>query len=294
MGQGLLAPSFQRIDGALWCEGVPLQQLAESAGTPAYVYSSSSIRGQFARLSGALAAIPHRVHYAVKANGNLAILALLRSLGCDVDVVSGGELHRAFAAGFQADRTIFGGVGKTSAELAYALRNGVHVLSVESADELDIIDRLAGDLGVRARVGLRVNPEVTVESTHDYIKTGQKGDKFGIPVDQALTVATRAATLPNVALVAIGMHIGSQLTDLAAYGDGLVRLEELIVAVRSLGVSSLEYLDVGGGLFVPYADEDPADLERYVALIRPVVERTRLEQMRQRAMALRLMRGRRG
>ncbi|MEP7344790.1 MAG: diaminopimelate decarboxylase, partial [Gemmatimonadaceae bacterium] len=261
------------MDGTLSCESVSLAALASAAGTPTYVYSCASIRAQFARLSEALAGVPHRVHYACKANGNLAVLSLLRSLGSGIDVVSGGELYRACTAGFTPDQIIFGGVGKSEAEIVQAIEAGVHVLSVESSEEFDLVDRLAGERGLMARVGLRVNPEIAVESIHDYIKTGQKGDKFGIPYDQALTVALRVASLANVELVAIGMHIGSQLTDLAAYTAGLVRLEELVTAVRAHGVSTLEYLDAGGGLFVPYADEPPVDLVVYASLVGPVAER---------------------
>jgi diaminopimelate decarboxylase len=273
MGQSVLTASFHRVDGALSCEGVPLAALAAAAGTPTYVYSTASIRAQYELLTSALAGIPHRVHYACKANGNLAILSLLRSLGCGVDVVSGGELHRARAAGFGSQQIIFGGVGKSAAEIEQALDAGIHLLSLESGEELELVNRLAGERGVKARVGLRVNPEITVESIHEYIKTGQKGDKFGIPYDQALTVALRAASLPNVAFVAIGMHIGSQLTDLAAYGAGLARLEALVVELRALGVSTLEYVDAGGGLYVPYAEEPPVDLASYASLIGAVVQR---------------------
>lgn len=276
MGQGVLVQPFQRVDGTLVCEGVPLSALASAVGTPTYVYSSASVRSQHARLTDALNGIPHRVHYACKANGNLAVLSLLKSLGSNVEVVSGGELFRALKAGFAPDQVIFGGVGKSASEIDQALESRVHVLSLESADELELVNRMAGEQGVRARIGLRVNPEITVESVHDYIKTGQKGDKFGIPVDQALAVARRAASLPHVELVAIGMHIGSQLTDLSAYGAGLARLEELIGAARDAGVRSLEYLDVGGGLYVPYADEAPVDLTAYADVIRPVVARVGL------------------
>ncbi len=273
MGQSVLTPGFQRVDGALFCESVPLSDLAAAAGTPTYVYSSASVRAQYARLTDALKENRHRVHYACKANGNLAVLSLLNSLGSGIDVVSGGELYRARVAGFAPEQIIFGGVGKSAAEIVHALETGVHVLSLESGDELDLVNRLAGERGLRARVGLRVNPEITVESIHEYIKTGQKGDKFGIPHDQALAVALRAASLANVTLVAFGMHIGSQLTDLAAYSAGLARLEALVTEVRARGVTTLEYLDAGGGLYVPYGDEPPVDLATYASMVGPVAER---------------------
>lgn len=273
MGQGVLGAPLARVGGTLSCEGVPLDALAGAVGTPLYAYSTASIKGQYQRLSDALADVPHRIHYACKANGNLAILSLLRSLGSLVDVVSGGELHRVRKAGYAPDQVIFGGVGKGEAEILEALDAGVHILSLESEEELNLVNRLAGERGVCPRIGLRVNPEITVESVHSYIKTGQKGDKFGVPHDQAIAVAKRAASLPNVRLVAIGMHIGSQVTDLNAYGAGLAKLEALVTALRTAGISTLEYVDVGGGLFVPYDDEPPVDLAAYVALVAPVVRR---------------------
>ncbi|MFP5355439.1 MAG: diaminopimelate decarboxylase, partial [Gemmatimonadota bacterium] len=191
--------------------------------------------------------------------------------------VSGGELYRALAAGFAPDEIIFGGVGKTEAELRDAIAAGVHLISVESETELRQLDAIAGRMGASARVGIRVNPEITVETFHEYIKTGEKGDKFGIPFDEAHAVATLAHALPHVRLVAIGMHIGSQLTDLAAYADGIARLEALIGALRAEGVGTLEHVDIGGGLFVPYDGEAPADLAGYSAIVVPAVQRLGLE-----------------
>lgn len=271
-----MAP-FARVDGTLHCEGVPLDRLAESVGTPAYVYSASSIRTQFGRLSQALAPVPHRIHYACKANSSLGLLSLLRALGARIDVVSGGELFRARAAGFAPSDIIFGGVGKSPRELREAIAAGVHVISIESEAELRLLNALAAEQSAVARVGIRVNPEITVETFHEYIKTGQKGDKFGVPFDDAHAVARVAATLPNVRLVAIGMHIGSQLTDLAAYRHGIERLEGLIAALRSEGVTTLEHVDIGGGLYVPYDGEAPADLAAYTSIVVPAVQRLGLE-----------------
>ncbi|MCC6927531.1 MAG: diaminopimelate decarboxylase [Gemmatimonadaceae bacterium] len=269
--------SFARVDGTLHCEGVPLDRLAESVGTPAYVYSASSIRRQFARLARALSPVPHRIHYACKANASLGLLQLLRSVGARIDVVSGGELFRARAAGFPPGDIIFGGVGKSPRELREAIAAGVHVISIESEAELRLLDALASEQSAIVRVGIRVNPEITVETFHAYIKTGQKGDKFGVPFDEAHAVARVAATLGNVRLVAIGMHIGSQLTDLGAYRHGIERLEALIGALRAEGVTTLEHVDIGGGLFVPYDGEDPADLAAYTSIVLPAVQRLGLE-----------------
>jgi len=265
--------SFTRLGGRLHCEGVALDTLAEAAGTPAYVYSATAIREQYQRLDAALSPVPHRIHYACKANASLGLLALLRGLGSRIDVVSGGELFRARAAGFAPEDIIFGGVGKSPHELREAIEAEVHVISVESETELRQLDQLAAECGRVARVGIRVNPEVTVETFHEYIKTGEKGGKFGVPFDDAHTVARVASTLSHVRLVAIGMHIGSQLTDLAAYRDGIARLEGLIEALRAEGVSTLEFVDIGGGLYVPYGEEAPADLASYTAIVIPAVQR---------------------
>jgi diaminopimelate decarboxylase len=269
--------AFTRVDGTLHAEGVALDRLAAEMGTPAYIYSAASIREQFARLDAALAPVPHRIHYACKANSTLGLLALMRTIGARIDVVSGGELYRARTAGFAPADIIFGGVGKSAQELREAIEAQVHVISIESEHELRLIDQLAGEAGVEARVGIRVNPEITVETFHDYIKTGQKGGKFGVPFDEAHAVARVAHALPHVRLVAIGMHIGSQLTDLAAYRHGIDRLEALIGALRAEGVTTLEHVDIGGGLFVPYDGEAPADLEGYASIVVPAVQRIGLE-----------------
>ena len=271
-----MAP-FARANGTLHCEGVSLDALAEQVGTPAYVYSAGTIRAQYARLSAALAPVAPRIHYACKANSSLGVLSLLRSLGARIEVVSGGELYRARAAGFAPGDVIFGGVGKTPAELREGLDAGVYLLSVESEAELHLIDGMARERGVVASVGIRVNPEITVESFHDYIKTGEKGDKFGVPYDQAYHVASLAHRMPNVRLVAVGMHIGSQLSAFAPYGHGIDRLETLIRALRASGIDTLEHVDIGGGLFVPYADESPADLEAYAAIVIPAIRRLGLD-----------------
>jgi diaminopimelate decarboxylase len=274
MGQGVLMPAFRRVEGGpLHCEGVPLDTLARAVGTPVYVYSAQAIREQYERLATVLAPVPHRIHYACKANGSLGILRILQSLGCGVDVVSGGELYRARAAGFTPADIIFGGVGKSEREIAEALDAGVSLLSVESVAEIRLVNELARQRGIVARLGLRINPEVDVLTFHDYIKTGEKGDKFGIPWDQAEAAALEVHALPNVALVALGMHIGSQLEHVSPYELGIDRLEGLITRLRAQGVDTLEHLDIGGGLFVPYRDEPPVDLDAYAAIVTPAVRR---------------------
>src|SRR5689334_1077705 len=272
VGEGVLTSGFTRVDGVLECDGVPLERIAADAGTPTYVYSAATIRDRFERLDNALAGVPHRVHYTLKANSNAAILRVLRELGAGADVVSGGELFRARRAGFAPGEIIFGGVGKTERELREALEAGVMLINVESGDEVRLLDRIAGELGVVAPIGLRVNPEVAVDSSHRYIKTGEKGAKFGIPFDEVLAVAHVAASLPNVALHGLDMHIGSQLFRIDPYVDGVERLTGLLDAIRAEGIDTLRYLDIGGGLGVSYSDEVSPDLGRFAkALVKRVV-----------------------
>lgn len=261
------------VDGVLHLDGVSLEALASAADTPAYVYSASTISTRYRELTETLADVPHHVHYACKANASLGILAALRALGAGVDVVSGGELYRAQQAGFAPAGIIFGGVGKSRRELEAAVAAQVNIITVESEAELREISAIASAQGTRARVGVRVNPEVAVDSVHAYIKTGQKGDKFGVPWDEAERVAHLAHTLPAVTLVAVGMHIGSQLTNLAPLADGLQRLESLVGRLRAAGVTTLEFLDIGGGLYVPYNDEPAADLAGYAAIVVPALQR---------------------
>jgi diaminopimelate decarboxylase len=276
VGESVLTSGFARVDGALVCDGVSLDAIATAVGTPAYVYSAATVRDRFARLDEALRALPHRVHYTLKANSNAAILRVLKELGAGVDVVSGGELFRARRAGFAGGDIIFGGVGKTAQELGEALDAGVLLVNVESEAEVRLLDRLAGERGVVAPVGLRVNPEVTVDSSHRYIKTGEKGAKFGIPFDDVLAVARVTAALPHTRLVGLDMHIGSQIFRLDAYIDGLERLTGLLTELRASGVDTIRYLDIGGGLGVSYDGEESPDLQRFARALVPRVQATGL------------------
>jgi diaminopimelate decarboxylase len=268
---------FVRRDGVLHCDAIPLDHLASAVGTPAYVYSASAIRAQHAALASALHGVPHRLHYSVKANSNLAILALLRGLGAGVDIVSGGELHRSLAAGYAGTDVVFSGVGKTYAELAEALRAGVKLINVESEGELHLVERAAADAGRSAPVALRVNPEVTVDTPHPYTRTGERGMKFGIPYDRALDVARVALTLAHVRLVGLDMHIGSQVTQLEPYRLGIARLLELLAEVRAAGAREIRYLDIGGGLAVSYDEEPAADVRAFGAAVAEAVTPSGLE-----------------
>jgi len=276
MGEGVLTAGFPVQEGTLSCEEVPRDLIAAEAGTPVYVYSAGSIREQYGHLSRALSPVTHRIHYSVKANSNLAVLRLLRDVGAGVDIVSGGELHRALLAGFSGRDIVFSGVGKTEQELRDALAAQILLTNVESVGELELLSRVAAGMGVVAPVALRVNPEVTVDTPHRYTRTGERGLKFGIPFADAGDAARRAATLPALRLDGLDMHIGSQVAQLAAYQQGLRRLLELYDALRSSGVQSIRYLDIGGGLAVPYDGEAPIDLNAYAHEVLPLAAQSGL------------------
>lgn len=278
VGQGVLAGAFRRDGGgALRCDGVPLDAIAAAVGTPAYVYSADAVREQYGRLIRVLADVPFRVHYSLKANGNLGVLGVLRRIGSGAEVVSGGELYRARLAGFGAADIVFGGVGKSACELREAVDADILLINVESEAELRLVDAIAADVGRTARVGLRVNPEITVETPHHYTRTGERGHKFGIPYDEALDVAAVARQLPHTRLVGLDMHVGSQLAHLDAYAESTRRMRELVAAVRAAGAPDLRYLDIGGGLAVTYEEEAPTDLARFAEIVLPVVRDTGLQ-----------------
>lgn len=262
---------------ALRCESVPLPEIADAVGTPAYVYSTAVMRSQYERLSAALAPVPHRIHYSLKANSSLALLRVLRALGSAADVVSGGELFRALRAGFAPGEIIFGGVGKTERELAEAVDAGVLLVNVESERELHLLDEIAAARHAIVPIALRVNPEITVETPHSYIRTGEKGHKFGIPYDEAREVARIARSLPHLRLLGLDMHVGSQLSRVDAYERGLARLLELLAQLRADGADELRYLDIGGGLAVTYDAEEPTDLARFAAIVIPAVREAGLQ-----------------
>ncbi|HEY9426447.1 MAG TPA: diaminopimelate decarboxylase [Gemmatimonadaceae bacterium] len=272
MGESVLSAGFARTDGELSCDGVSLDSIARSVGTPAYVYSAPLIREQYGRLARALAPVPHRIHYSAKANSARGILTLLRSLGAGVDIVSGGELYRSLAAGFSGSDIVFSGVGKTERELAEALDAGVLLVNVESEGELRLLERVASEKGVVAPVALRVNPEVMVDTPHRYTRTGERGHKFGIPYTRALEVARLAESLPHIRLAGLDMHIGSQVSRLDPYRDGMRKLLELLDALHAGGAAKdVRYLDIGGGLAVTYESEAPMDVEAFAEAVIPPV-----------------------
>lgn len=258
--------AFNYRDGELLAEGVALSAIAERFGTPTYVYSRAHIEAQYQAYADALAGMPHLVCFAVKANSNLGVLNVLARLGAGFDIVSGGELERVLAAGGQADKVVFSGVGKTRDDMRRALEVGVHCFNVESAEELERLQQVAAELGVRAPVSLRVNPDVDA-GTHPYISTGLKENKFGIAIAAAEDVYIRAAQLPNLEIIGVDCHIGSQLTILAPFIDALDRLLDLVDRLAECGIY-LRHIDLGGGLGVRYRDEEPPLAADYVKAVR--------------------------
>ena len=255
-----------------------LADIAARVGTPVYVYDADAIRGRYRDLTGALAraGLRAQVHYSVKANSTLAVLALFRSLGAGADIVSAGELARVCAAGFDPADLVFSGVGKTAAELEAALRAGVGLINIESAAEAELLGCLAARLKLTARVGIRVNPDVTT-TTHPYTQTGEKGMKFGVPIDEALTVARRVHATQGLELRSIGMHIGSQIESAAPYASGAAKLAELVAAVRDAGIGTLASVDVGGGLGIAYTGaEHPLDPAAFARAVAPLQAATGL------------------
>ncbi len=250
-----------RIGAELALDGVPLGDIARRFGTPCYVYSRSMIESAFREFDAGLAGVDHLVCYAVKANSNLAVLDIRARLGAGFDIVSGGELARVLAAGGRAERIIFSGVGKSEAEMRAGLEAGIRCFNVESAPELERLDRVAGSMGVRAPVSLRINPDVDA-GTHPYISTGMAGNKFGIPHHAAVGVYRRAASLPNVRVTGIDCHIGSQILDVAPLDEALDRVLELVEALERESIE-LEHLDLGGGFGIRYRDETPPDVGAY-------------------------------
>ncbi len=252
--------------GELHAEGVALSAVAQEFGTPAYVYSRAHIEGQYRAYTDALAGLPHLVCFAVKANSNLGVLNVLARLGAGFDIVSRGELERVLAAGGDPHRVVFSGVGKTRDDMRRALEVGVHCFNVESTDELERLQQVAAERGVVAPISLRVNPDVDA-GTHPYISTGLKENKFGIDIADAEAVYARAAELPNLEILGVDCHIGSQLTTLPPFLDALDRLLGLIDRLAERGIV-LRHLDLGGGLGVRYRDEQPPLAGDYIQAIR--------------------------
>jgi len=248
-------PHIAYRDGELHIEQLPLSELARAYGTPLFVYSKAAMLSALAAYQRGLAGRRARICYAMKANSSLAVLQLFAQAGCGFDIVSGGELRRALHAGAEAASIIFSGVGKTRAEMREALQAGIGCFNVESEAELDVLNEVALELGRRAPVSIRVNPNVDAR-THPYISTGLKGNKFGIAHERALATYRRAASLPGLQVIGIDCHIGSQITEIDPYLDAMDRVLDLVDAIEAAGIA-LHHIDFGGGLGIDYHGETP-------------------------------------
>lgn len=247
---------------SLHVEGVSLREIAARFGTPCYVYSRAALESAYRAYDDALVHRDHLICYAVKANSNIALLNVLARLGSGFDIVSGGELARVLAAGGAADKIVFSGVGKGADSIKAALNAGILCFNVESASELALLDRIAGEVGKPAPVSLRVNPDVDAK-THPYIATGLKENKFGIPYSAALPLYRQAAALKNLRVVGIDCHIGSQLTEIAPFIAALQKMLDLVDRLEAAGIP-IEHIDIGGGLGIRYRDETPPPVGEYI------------------------------
>src|SRR5437016_6288343 len=256
---------FQYQAGALYCEEVPLARIAADVGTPVYIYSERTLQRHIRVFDEAFHSVPHLICYAVKANSNVNILRRFAEWGTGFDIVSGGELFRVLRAGASAERVIFAGVGKTAQEIRYALDAGILFFNVESPPELELINNIARDINLPARVSIRANPDVDPR-THPYISTGMQKHKFGVSLSDAKELYRTARRLPNIDVVGVQCHIGSQITDIKPFEEALASLREFILELKAEGLG-LKYLDFGGGLGISYNAEEPPSPAEYGAAV---------------------------
>ncbi len=261
---------FEYKDGVLHGEGVPLTKIAEKAGTPTYVYSHATLTRHFSEFDMPFSDLDHITCFSVKACSNIAVLRLFAQMGAGFDIVSGGELFRAIRAGADPGKTVFSGVGKSEAEIRYALEQGILLFNVESAQELDQIERVAGSMNTRARIAMRVNPDVNPD-THPYTSTGQREHKFGICSEEAVELYRRARDLEHLDAVGVDCHIGSQLTRTSPFVEALTSMVELVEELREAGID-IKYLDMGGGLGITYSNEEPPLPREYAREITAVTK----------------------
>jgi diaminopimelate decarboxylase len=246
---------FQYKGDELFAEEVAVKDIVAAVGSPVYIYSQATLERHFKAMDDAFASAPHTICYSVKANSNLAVLKTFINQGGGVDIVSGGELYRALAAGVDPKKVVYSGVGKRDDEIVYALESGILLFNVESEQELDRINEVAGRIGKKAGIAIRVNPDVDPE-THPYITTGLKKAKFGINIERALEQYSRAKGMANLDILGIDCHIGSQLTKVSPFVDAIKKLKRLLAGVKDMGID-MKYLDLGGGLGIQYNDEAP-------------------------------------
>ena len=266
---------FSYKNGELYAEDVPLATIADQVGTPCYVYSQATLERHFKAFDQAFEGLDHVVCFAVKANSNKAVIATMARLGAGADIVTGGELARSMAAGVPAERIVYSGVGKSEAEMAAALDAGILMFNIESAQELAVLNEVAGRMGKKAPVSLRVNPDVDAQ-THSKITTGLSKNKFGMDIELAFKQYQEAAKLPNLELKGVSCHIGSQLTKVEPFADALERLGVLIGRLRGAGIE-LELLDLGGGLGITYNEEEPPSPAQYAGALREQASRLGLK-----------------
>jgi diaminopimelate decarboxylase len=259
----------------LFCEGVSIAKIAEDIGTPFYLYSHRTLTNHFKNFDEAFSGIPHIICFAVKANPNISVLRLFANEGGGADIVSGGELFRALKAGVQPEKIVYAGVGKTNDEIHAALYAGILMFNVESSEELKKIDEIAGRIGIKARIALRVNPDIDPK-THPYISTGLKKNKFGIPIEEALEFYQVATGLSNVEIVGIHKHIGSQLTEISPFVDALKKILQLADNLKKEGIN-IKYIDVGGGLGITYKDEEPPAPKELAKAIVPLIKGKKMD-----------------
>ncbi len=257
---------FQMKNGELYAENSPLSKIAADFGTPTYVYSKEALTSAFSLFSAGFEGTDHLVCFAVKSNPSLAILSLFANLGAGFDIVSGGELARVIAAGGDPAKVVFSGVGKTESEMRSALEVGIFCFNVESASELDRLNRVAGNMKKIAPVSLRVNPNVDAK-THPYISTGLKNNKFGVAYEEALSLYQAAAKMPNIVIHGVDCHIGSQLTELSPFLDALDRVLALVDQIEAVGIP-IHHIDAGGGIGICYQDETPPEFSEYAQAMR--------------------------
>jgi diaminopimelate decarboxylase len=259
---------FNYKNDTLFCEDLPVPEIAEKIGTPFYLYSKNTLLRHYRKLDESLAGIDHIICYAVKANPSLGICKLLADAGAGADVVSGGELRRALQVGIPPEKIVFNGNGKTPEELRAGLDAGILMFNVDSESELLLLDKIAGETGRKARVSLRVNPDIDPQ-THPYISTGLKKNKFGVSIDNALELYKEAAMMPNTEVIGIHKHIGSQITKLSPFVDSMERILTLRDELERSGID-IGYIDLGGGIGITYEDEHPPTFEEYVSAVRPL------------------------
>lgn len=262
--------SFEYQQGELYCEQVPVSRIAKELGTPCYIYSHETLVRHFHAYDSAFKDIPHVIAFAMKANSNLAILRLMAREGSGVDIVSGGELFRALKAGVPASKIVFAGVGKSPDEIQSALKADILMFNVESPAEIHAINEVAASVGMKARIALRINPDVDPK-THPYISTGMKKSKFGIAADRALEEYKMASSLSHIDVVGVHAHIGSQLTDVTPFVDSLKKVVALIDTLKNHGIN-IRYLNIGGGLGITYSDEKPPLPQDLARAISPLVK----------------------